>query len=101
MGSARTRSISQYSMVSSSSFGLCCNNFHSLDDTSDFLIHNLLRSDADVEDDDPNIFLTDNISLLSEIDKSVIASGRHGFGLSFGHPVAVTVLRTGNMDPSG
>uniref|UniRef100_A0A0E0MU79 Uncharacterized protein n=1 Tax=Oryza rufipogon TaxID=4529 RepID=A0A0E0MU79_ORYRU len=49
----------------------------------------IFRSDADVEDDDPNIFLTDNISLLSEIDKSVIASGRHGFGLSFGHPVAV------------
>lgn len=98
MASGKTRSLSQCSMVRSSSFGLCCSKFQSHDDAWHSLIHSLLRSDADFEDDGPNILPTDNISLLLDSDKSAIASGRHGFGLIFGHPLAVTVLRTGNMN---
>jgi hypothetical protein len=69
-----------------------------LDETWQLLIHSLLRSDADTEDDGQEILPDDIISLLLDTDKSAIASGRHGLGLSFGHFVTVTVFRTGNMN---
>jgi len=98
IASGRTCSISQYSITRSSSFGLWRNNIHSLNETWQLLIHSLLRRDADTEVDDQEILPDDIISLLLDTDKSAIASGRQGLGLSFGHFVAVTVFRTGNMN---